>query len=139
VRRAWALVLAGTLATAAAAPADASDATLKRAFVRGVAQLRVPVAPARLDAQLQATLRRLLADRPSTGAGRRGRDLAVEGFTWMRRRVQAQLAIIRNDSGSVEAAIRDAKRADRCLARAAPLLRAAGRTFGVRVGKVDGR
>jgi hypothetical protein len=141
VRRAWTLVLAGSLASAAATPAVASDATLKRTFVRGVAQLRAQSAPvpARRDAQLQVTLRRLRADRPSTEAGLRGRDLAIEGFTWMRRRVQAQLRLIRNDSGNVEAAIRDAMEADRCLRRAAPLLRAAGRAFGVHVGKLDGR
>jgi hypothetical protein len=57
----------------------------------------------------------------------------------MRRRVQAQLALIKNDSGNIEAAIRDAKRADRCLERGARLLRAAGRSFGIRVGKLDGR
>jgi hypothetical protein len=139
VRRAWTLVLAGSLATSAATPAAASDATLKRAFVRGVAQLRESKAPARRDAELRVTLGRLRADRPSTPAGRRGRTLALEGFTRMRRRVQAQLRLIKNDSGNVEAAIRDARRADRCLVRAAPLLRAAGRAFGVRVGKLDGR
>jgi hypothetical protein len=141
VRRAWTVVVAGALATSIAAPASASDATLKRTFVRGVAQLQAQNAPvpARRDAQLQVTLRRLRADRPSTAAGRRGRELALEGFAWMRRRVQAQLRLIRNDSGNVEAAIRDAMEADRCLRRAAPLLRAAGRAFGVHVGKLDGR
>jgi hypothetical protein len=139
VRRAWTVVLAGALATSTAAPATASDATLERTFVRGVAQLRAPEVPQRLDAQLRRTLRRLREDHPSTAAGRRGRGLAVEGFTWMRRRIQAQLALIANDSGNIEAAIRDAKRADRCLERGASLLRAAGRSFGIRVGKLDGR
>jgi predicted exporter len=139
MRRAWTVILAGALAASTAPSAAASDATLERTFVRGVAQLRAPVAPARLDAQLQVTLRRLRADRPSTASGRRGRSLAVDGFTWMRRRVQAQLRLIRNDSGNIEAAIRDAKRADRCLERGARLLRAAGRAFGIRVGKLDGR
>jgi hypothetical protein len=139
VRRAWTVVVAGALATSTAAPAAASDTTLKRTFVRGIAQVRAPLAPARRDAELRRTLRRLRGDTPSTATGSRGRRLAVDGFTWMRRRAQAQLALIRNDSGNIEAAIRDAKRADRCLERGATLLRAAGRALGVRVGKLDGR
>jgi hypothetical protein len=139
VCRTWTLVLAGAVATSVAVPAAASDATLERTFARGLAQLRAPAAPARRDAQLRVTLRRLRVDRPTTAAGRTGRSLSLAGFTWMRRRVQAQRALIRNDSGNVEAAIRDAKRADRCLERGASLLRAAGRVFGVRVGKLDGR
>jgi hypothetical protein len=133
------VVLAGALATSTATSAAASDATLERTFVRGVAHLRAPGAPKRLEVRLRRTLRLLREDHASTAAGRKGRSLAVEGFTWMRRRVQAQLALIANDSGNVEAAVRDAKRADRCLERGASLLRAAGRAFGVRVGKVDGR
>jgi hypothetical protein len=139
VRRAWTVVLLGTLATWTSPAAVASDATIKRTFAAGVAQLRAPAVPARHDTQLRVTFRRLRADTPSTAAGRRGQRLALEGFTWMRRRVQAQLAIMRNDSGSVEAAIRDAERADRCLVRGARLLRAAGRALGVRVGTIDGR
>ena len=137
--RAWTVVLAGALATSTASPATASDATLESTFARGVAQLRAPAVPTRRDAQLRRTLGLLRADHASTATGRRGRSLAVEGFTWMRRRVQAQLALIANDSGNIEAAIRDAKRADRCLERGARLLRAAGRSFGIRVGKLDGR
>jgi hypothetical protein len=139
VRWAWTVVLVGALATWTAPAALASDAAIKRTLAAGVAQLRAPALPARHDAQLRVTLRRLRADMPSTAAGRRGQRLALEGFTWMRRRVQAQLAMIRNDSGSVEAAIRDAQRADRCLARGARILRAAGRALGVRVGTIDGR
>lgn len=133
------MVVAGALAMSTAIPATASDATLERTFVHGVAQLRAPAVPTRRDAQLRRTLRLLRADHASTAAGRRGRSLAVDGFTWMQRRVQAQLALIANDSGNIEAAIRDAKRADRCLERGARLLRAAGRSFGIRVGKLDGR
>ena len=139
MRRAWTVIVAGAVAASTAPAAAASDATLERTFVRGVALLRAPSPPTRLDAQLRRTLQRFRDDGASTAAGRRGRELAIEGFTWMRRRVQAQLALIRNDSGNIEAAIRDAMRADRCLERGARLLRAAGRAFGVRVGKVDGR
>jgi hypothetical protein len=139
VRRAWTVVLAGAIATFAPAAAAASDASIKRSFVEGLAQVRAPSTPGRLDAELRRTLHRLRADTPSSAAGRRGRSLAVQGFVWLRRRVQAQLAMTRNDSGNVEAAIRDAVRADRCLARAAVLLRSAGRALEVRVGKIDGR
>jgi hypothetical protein len=139
VRRAWTVVLAGAIAASAPPLAGGSDATLERTFVRGIAQLRAASAPQRLDTALRRTLQRLREDRGSTPTGRRGRSLAVAGFMWMRRRVQAELAMQMNDSGNVEAATRDAQWADRCLARGAALLRAAGRQFGIRVGTIDGR
>ncbi len=43
-----------------------------------------------------------------------------------------------NDSGKLEAAVRDAKRGDRFLKRGATLLRAAGLALGVRIGSVNG-
>jgi len=46
--------------------------------------------------------------------------------------------MIKNDSGNLEASVTDAKRSDRALKRGAGLLRAAGRAFGVRIGKLNG-
>lgn len=46
---------------------------------------------------------------------------------------------INNDSGNIEAATRDAKRADHYLNGGASRLRAAGRAFGLRIGKLNGR
>jgi hypothetical protein len=44
-----------------------------------------------------------------------------------------------HDSGKLEAAVRDAKRADRYLNRGARLLRAAGRLLGVHPRRIGGR
>ena len=52
--------------------------------------------------------------------------------------IDSQLAMLRNDSGRLEGAVRDAKKADRYLNRGATLLRAAGRAFNVRIGKLNG-
>jgi hypothetical protein len=74
-----------------------------------------------------------------TAAARRGRALALAGFASTRRGVETQLSMRAHDSGRLEAAVRDAKRADRYLNRGARLLRAAGRALGVNVGLVNGR
>jgi hypothetical protein len=44
----------------------------------------------------------------------------------------------RNDSGNLEGSVRDAVRADRDLRKGARLLRAAGRSLGIRIGKLNG-
>jgi hypothetical protein len=139
MRTAPIVATAAVLAATLAAPATGSDASLEQTLRRGVADIRRPQTERRLDRQLAATLARLSADRASTATGRRGRALAIDGFAWARRGIRAQLDMQANDSGNVEAATRDAKRADRCLARGAALLRAAGRAFGVRIGALNGR
>jgi hypothetical protein len=121
-----------------AAPARASDATVKRDFLRGVSQIRSSQRE-KLRGQLVSSLARLRRDQGSTAVGRRARRLAIQGFTWTVKGVDADLAFYMNDSGNIEAAVRDAKRADRNLNRGANLLRAAGRAFGLRIGKLNGR
>jgi hypothetical protein len=138
MRAAPIVVAAVVLAATMAVDATASDASVERTLRRGVSQIRLPQTERRLDAQLAATLARLRAETASTARGRRGRALAIRGFTWTRTGVKAQLAMQANDSGNVEAATRDAKRADRCLGRGATLLRAAGRAFGLRIGVLNG-
>ena len=132
-------LLAALLAALGASSATASDATVRRELLQGVAQIRAPQTARKLDGQLVRTLARLRADRASTPAGRRGRMLAIDGFAWTRRGIQAQLDLVANDSGNIEAAIRHAKQADRYLAKGADLLRAGGRALGVRIGKLNGR
>jgi hypothetical protein len=129
---------AAVLAATLAAPAAGSDGSLVHTLRQGVAQIRRPQTQQRLDAALAQTLARLRADTASTAAGRRGRRLAIRGFTWTRKGIRAQLDMRANDSGNVEAATRDAKRADRCLGRGAAVLRAAGRAFGLRIGSLNG-
>lgn len=133
------VVAVGVLAALLPACARASDATVKATLLRGVAQIRHVRPAEKLDRQLARTLRSLRRDRASTPAGRRGRRLAIAGFTWTRKGLKAQMDFINNDSGNIEAATRDAKRADHYLNGGASRLRAAGRAFGLRIGKLNGR
>ena len=138
MRKAW-FVASAVAALALAVPAaEASDAAVERDLARGVAQIRTTHSRPVLVTRLAATLKRLRADTASTAAGRMGRTLAIQGFTWTRRGIRTQLDLVANDSGNIEAAVRDAVRADKQLDRGARLLRAAGRALGVRVGRING-
>ena len=105
---------------------------------RGLAQISKPQAPKQLHADLVRTLARLRRADGSTATGRKGRTLAIQGFTWTLRGSDAELELIRNDSGNLEASVQDAKRSDRDRRRGAKLLRTAGRALGVRVGDLGG-
>jgi hypothetical protein len=132
------VVLAGAVAASAAPAAGASNTTLTRTLARGVAQLRTFHDPHELEPRLARTLARLRQDEGSTARGRKARVLAVRGFTWTLRGVRAQLDLLVNDSGNVEAATRDAKRADGNLDNGAHLLRRAARLLGLRLGRLNG-
>ena len=134
-----ALLAVALVAGLPASSATASDASVKASFMRGVAEIRGSHDAKRLHRQLGRTLARIRSDRGSTAAGRTGRSLALRGFASTRKGVKAQLDFYANDSGNIEAAIRDAKAADRYLNRGARLLRAAGRAFGLRIGRINGR
>lgn len=116
----------------------ASDASVKGDLVRGVEQILAAPGGVKLAPQLVRTLARLRRERGSTATGRRGRTLAIQGFTWTLRGVRTQLDMAKYDSGNLEASVRDAKRADRYLNRGASLLRAAGRAFGIPIGRLNG-
>ncbi len=120
------------------ASSRASDTKVKQDFLRGVDQIRSSKREHLRD-QLVRTISTLRRDRGSTGAGRRGRSLALQGFTTALKGVKAEIDFYVNDSGKLEAATKDAVRADRYAKQAANLLRAAGRAFGVHVGKLNGR
>jgi hypothetical protein len=132
------VVLAGALAAGAAQSADASDTTLERTFVRCVVQLRATHDPRKLEPALVRTVAAIRGESGSTARGRAAHKLAVRGFTWTLRGVRAELAFVRNDSGNVEAATRDARRAYNALEQGAGLLRRAGRLLGLRVGTLNG-
>jgi hypothetical protein len=116
----------------------ASDASIERHLLRGVAQIRTTHDRTKLHAELRRTLANLRRDHGSTAAARRARRLAIEGFESTLRGIRSQLDFVENDSGNVAAATRDARRADRYLSKGANRLRAAGSTFGIRVGKLSG-
>jgi len=103
-------------------------------FVRGIDQIRASHDAKELHAQLGQTL----ANLRRAGGATPGRRLAIQGFAATLRGVQAQVELIENDSGNLEAAVRDAAEADRYRTQGANLLRAAGQALGIRVGKLKG-
>jgi hypothetical protein len=86
-----------------------------------------------LQARLETTIERLRA----TDDGE-ARQLALRGFEATLRGVRARIAFVENDSGNVEAATRDSRRADAGLREGARLLRAAGRELGLAVHGLNG-
>lgn len=137
--RARALALSGKIQRVrGSADNSAADTGVKRSLLRGVAEIRGSQNAKSLRGKLGRTLARIRHERGSTTAGRKGRRLAIQGFTWTLKGIDSQLAMLRNDSGRLEGAVRDAKKADRYLNRGATLLRAAGRTFDIRIGVLNG-
>ena len=102
-------------------------------FEDGVAAIRGTHDYVALRAKLRRTLERLRATRD--GEARR---LAIRGFEATQRGDEARIAFVENDRGNIEAATRDALRADVALRRGAVLLRAAGRMLGEPVGDLNG-
>jgi len=115
-----------------------SDSAIRRTLERGAAQIGEPQTATQLHHNLERTISRLGSERAATAPGRKARALAIQGFTWALRSVEARLEMTRNDSGNLEASVRDAQRADRDMRRGAGFLRAAGRALGVRIGKLNG-
>jgi len=139
MRRTYALAVVLSLALPAGCGSSrASDSAVKTTVERGVAHLRQPQTTEQLHNGLVRTLRQLRDEHASTATGRNGRALAIGGFTWTLRGIDARLEITRNDSGNLEGSVRDAVRADRDLRKGARLLRAAGRSLGIRIGKLNG-
>jgi hypothetical protein len=128
------VVIAVTLALISlpACGSSASDAAVRKTLERGIAQISKPQTAKQLHDGLVRTLARLRRESASTSTGRKGRMLAIQGFTWTLRGIEAELEMIRNDSGNLEASVEDAKRSDRDRRRGAKLLRAAGLALGVR-------
>jgi hypothetical protein len=134
-----AAILLGAVAVGVAAPAThASDAAVRSTLVRGIGAIRASPAPKRLEPRLEEALARLRRARGSSATGRQARLLAIAGFAWTLRGVRTQLALVANDSGSIEAAVRHARQADRRLDVGARRLRAAARLLGLRVGRLNG-
>lgn len=138
-RVAWALPAATLLlAACGSSEPNAKQPSVKAVVLDGVAQIRALPATTKLRKQLGGKLVELRATRASTPAERRGKALALRGFTATLKGVQARIDMQLNDSGKLEAAVRDAKRGDRFLRRGAKLLRAAGQMLGLRIGSLNG-
>ena len=112
---------------------SSSSPSVRDEFVRGIEQIRGSHDANKLHAQLGETLANLRRSNATPG-----RRLAVQGFAATLRGVKAQVELIENDSGNLEAAVRDAAEADRYRTRGANRLRAAGRLLGIRVGELKG-
>jgi hypothetical protein len=138
MQRAVAIAVALSLLVLPGCGSSGSDTAIRKTLQRGVAQIGEPQTAKQLRGDVERTIARLRNERASTASGRKARRLAIQGFTWTLRGVEARLEITRNDSGNLEASVRDAKRADRDMSRGAGLLRAAGRALGIRIGKLNG-
>ena len=138
MRNVLVLLAVGAAAGVLAAPAAASETTIKAALFRGVADIRGTPGERELDAKLLRVLAELRSAHGSTPAERTARTLAIAGFTWTRRGLRARIDFVEKDSGNVAAATRDARAADRRLRRGAALLRRAGAALGIRIGALGG-
>ena len=133
-------------AAAAAIPAlllsgcgsDSTADAVREHLLDGVGQIRGTHDRKKLRSALVRTLGKLRRDEATAPVDRRARGLAIQGFTWTVRGIDSQIDFIENDRGNIEAATRDAKRAYSSLIRGANRLRAAGRVFGLRIGRLNG-
>jgi hypothetical protein len=125
-------VVAALLALVLAAGCGSSSSAVERDLRRGMAQIRNTHDAKKLRTELRGTLARLRRDRASSPAERRARALAIRGFEATLAGVQGRIDFVDNDRGNIEAATRDALRADRGMAKGARLLRAAERSLDAR-------
>lgn len=115
-----------------------ADLSIKQDLLRGVREIRGTHDRRRLRVELVQLVAHLRGLHGTTASGRRGRELALQGFGATLKGTRSQLDFSENDSGEVAAATRDAKRADRYLRRGANWLRAAGQALEVRIGELNG-
>ena len=115
-----------------------SDTAVKETLEGGVAQISASQTTEQLHDDLVRTLAKLRTQHASTAAGRTAKGLAIQGFSWTLRGVEARLEITTNDSGNLEASVHDAKRADHDMRKGAGYLRAAGRALGLRIDSLNG-
>jgi hypothetical protein len=126
------------LAFAGCGSSATPEASLTDDFLNGISQLRDTHDYKRLRSQIVRTLASLRRDPAPTAATRRAKQLAVRGFEWTRRGIESRIDFVENDRGNIQAATRDAIRADRALKKGANLLRAAGEILGFRLGRLNG-
>jgi hypothetical protein len=120
---------AAALALLLVAGCGSSTSAVERDLRRAMEQIRTTHDAKKLRTELRGTLSRLRSDRPSGPAEGRARVLAIRGVEAALRGVQARIDFVDNDRGNIEAATRDALRADRNRAKSARLLRAAERAL----------
>jgi hypothetical protein len=129
-----AMAATGALLLVGCGSTKAADGAIKDTFALGLTQIRTSQSDRTLQVKLARTIEQLRGERGSPGA-----MLAIRGFTWTLRGIEARLEITKNDSGNLPASVQDAKRSDRDLNRGVELLRAAGKDLGVQIGRIEGR
>jgi hypothetical protein len=120
---------AAALALLLVAGCGSSGSAVERDLRRGMTQIRSTHDAKKLRSELRGTLARLRRDDPSGAAERRAQALAIRGFEATLDGVQGRIDFVDNDRGEIEAATRDALRADRGMAKGGRLLRAASRAL----------
>jgi hypothetical protein len=104
-----------------------SSDPVKADVVRGIDAIQSEESDEQLRDDLRRTIRRLRADRPRSAADRKAKPIALRGFAACVRGADSRIAFEQNDSGNVEAATRDAKRAYRSFGEcASSLIKLAG-------------
>jgi hypothetical protein len=135
---ALALIVIATACEGSHVTSNRPDGRLKEIVTQGVSDIERTHDMEALHKRLLRRIARLRTLQETTPPNRRARALALRGFEETLRGVDSRLSLARNDSGKLEAAVRDAIRADRALKAGARDLRAVGRELGVRVGVVLG-
>jgi phytoene dehydrogenase-like protein len=110
-----------------------SSSPVKPVFSDGIEAVRRTHDYEELRTKLRRTIARLRATRDGDA-----RRLALAGFEATLRGAQRRIDFVENDRGNIDAATRDARKADAALRRGALLLRSAGRLLDVRVGTLGG-
>jgi hypothetical protein len=121
-----------TLLLVAGCGSSGSGSAVEHDLRRGLAQIRHTRDAKKLRTELRGTLARLRRDHASGPEERRARALAIRGFEATLDGLQGRIDFVDNDRGNIEAATRDALRADRGVAKGARLLRAARGALGGR-------
>ena len=109
-----------------------SSSAVERDLRRGMTQIRITHDAKTLRAELRGTLAKLERDPASGSAERRAQALAIRGLEATLTGLESLIDFYDNDSGNIEAATRDALRANRFRARGARLLAAARRVLANR-------
>jgi hypothetical protein len=132
LRCASALAVAVAVAAAVLAGCGSQHA-LRADLAHAVTAVRTVHDDARLQAELRRAKRRIAADKAGSARERRAKTEGLSALALLDEALSSKLAFIRNDSGNVEAATRDSKRAYALLARGGALLYAAALDAGARV------
>ena len=121
---------ATALAVLALAGCGDGSSPVRDDLMAGIERARSTHDDHRLRTELSATLRRLAADDAQTARDGRARRLALRGFALLRAAATSRIAFVENDSGSLFAAKRDARRAYHASLRGGELVREAARLYG---------